>query len=350
MTLETGIAPGSILLVDDEAQLREMIARFLRRLGHRVDAVESAREALDCLARGTYDLVITDLQMPGESGLDVLAQVHTGGRGTRAILMSGRAEATDAAAAIEHGVDRLLLKPFDLPELQLAVERALGERRSQLRAEGQRELYDAMVRHRKTESKIWVLRAAHALVTAVEAKDSHTRGHATRVTSYAMVLADTLGGFDLGSIRLAGDLHDVGKIGIPDAILNKTDVLSDEELAIVQKHTEIGRRILEPLIDDPVVIGVARWHHERWDGSGYPDGLEGEAIPLAARIVGLCDALDAMTSDRAHRDSLSWETAVEKIHRGSGKLFDPRVVEAFDQSQPRLQALHANFKRAETAS
>lgn len=339
-------APGDILVVDDADDLRGMVSRFLSRLGHRVDTAGSFREAMDRLSAGRYDLVLTDLQMPGESGLELLAEVRSREDGTRSILMSGQAEAADAAVAIEHGVDRLLLKPFDLEELRLAVERALAERRARVRAGQERELYEAMVRHRKTESRIWVLRAAKALATAVEVKDAYTRGHAARVTSYALTLADTMGGFDIASLRLASDLHDVGKIGVPDAVLNKPDRLTADEVAAIRRHPEIGERILEPLIDDRFVTGVVRSHHERWDGAGYPDGLAGEAIPPAARLLAVADTLDAMTSDRAYREGLSWEVALEEIRRCAGTQFDPALVEVFDAALPRLEALYHGFRRA----
>jgi putative two-component system response regulator len=336
---------GKILVVDDAAELRDLISRFLARRGHRVDTAASAQEAMELLSAATYDLVLTDLQMPGESGLELLAELRSRSEDTRAILMSGAAAASDAAVAIEHGIDRLLLKPFELTELQAAVEKALAERRARTKGAQERELFEAMVRHRKTESQIWILRAARALVTAVEAKDSYTRGHAARVTSYTLVIANTMGGFDINSIRLAGDLHDVGKIGVPDAILNKPDKLTAEELDAVQKHPEIGWRILEPLIDDPVVIGVVRWHHERWDGAGYPDGLSGEEIPRAARILAVADTLDAMTSPRAYRTPIDWDVAVADIIGGAGERFDPEAIMAFEISLERLKSIYTSFPR-----
>jgi putative two-component system response regulator len=337
---------GTILVVDDATPVRGMVVRFLARLGHQVDEAGSAPEALDRLSDRAYDVVFTDLQMPGGSGLDLLAEIRSRGLDSRLILVSDRADASQAASAVEHGVDRLLLKPFDLTELQMAVEKALAERGVVAKSAGQREMYEAMLRSRKTESKIWILRAAHALVTAVEAKDAYTRGHGARVSSYTLVIGDVIGGFDIQSLRLAGDLHDVGKIGVPDAVLNKPDALTDEEVAAIQRHPEIGRRILEPLIDDSLVLGVVRWHHERWDGLGYPDGIAGTDIPLAARILAVADTLDAMTSPRAYRDALSWEQAVAEISRGAGTRFDPRVVEAMGQVTERLESLYEGFRRA----
>jgi putative two-component system response regulator len=188
-----------------------------------------------------------------------------------------------------------------------------------------------------------VLRAAHALAAAVEAKDAYTAGHATRVTAYALTIAREMGGIDPTRFRLAGDLHDVGKIGVPDNVLNKPGRLTVEEFDMVKKHPEIGERILQPMIDDELVLGVVRSHHERWDGRGYPDGLVGGAIPLPARVLAVADTIDAMTSRRAYRIELGWDVMVTEIRHCSGSQFDPTVVEAFDAALPYLQAQFTHF-------
>lgn len=344
------IPSGAVLVVDDEPEIRSTLRRFLERYGHRVETVGSVPDALERLVNASYDVVITDLRMPGTSGLDLLAEVHSHSPGTRTILMSGRADAADAAVAIERGVDRLLLKPFDLDELRSGVESALTERRLHVRAAEERVLLDALVRERENASKLLILRAAHALAAAVEAKDAYTRGHSTRVTAYSMAIAEVVGAVEMPSFRLAGDLHDVGKIGVPDAVLNKPGKLSEEEFALIRRHPEVGARILDPLIDDPLVLGVVRWHHERWNGGGYPDGLGGEDIPLAARILAVGDTLDAMTSSRAYRTGLPWQVAVEEIRRCAGSQFDPRVVEAFEEALPRLTALQGSFAARDRAA
>jgi len=334
---------GVVLVVDDNPGTLRMTQRALTRLGHRVDTATSVAEARAHLARGRYDVVITDLRMPGGSGLELLEEVRAHWPETRSILMSAHAGAADAAVAIEHGVDRLLLKPFRLEELRAGIEKALAEKRARAEVAQSRELIEAALRQRQTESKLWVLRAAHALVAAVEAKDAYTAGHATRVTAYAMTLAEVVGGIDLERFRLAGDLHDVGKIGVPDAVLNKPDRLSAEEFALVKRHPEAGERILRSFIDDALVLEVVRSHHERWDGLGYPDGLAGERIPLPARVLAVADTLDAMTSNRAYRKGLSWGTAIAEIRRCAGTQFDPATIDAFDRALPTLRALRDAF-------
>lgn len=334
---------GRILVVDDEPSICRSLNNFLTRVGHRVQTVQDVAAAVSALVSERFDLVVTDLRLPMRSGLDLLTEVKALSPGTRMILMSADADVASAAAAIERGVDHLLIKPFDLEELRARVDQSLARLRAEQEAVREWELLQAQVRQRETESKIWILRAAHALAAAVEAKDPYTAGHATRVTAYAMSLAEAVGGIDVLRFRMAGDLHDVGKIGVPDTVLNKPERLTPEEAALVKKHPEVGARILEPLIDDPMVLGVVRWHHERWDGQGYPDGLAGDRIPLEARVLAVADTLDAMTSHRAYRRGLPLEVAVEEIRRCAGTQFDPGVVEVFERTLPVLEAQYRRF-------
>lgn len=337
---------GRILAVDDEPNICRLLKRYLSRLGYEVDTAGTVPEAVGRLAQTHYDLVITDLRLPGPTGLDLLVEVRSRSPGTRMILMSAHADISSAAAAIDLGIDQLIIKPFELEDIQARVSDSLARRQAEMEAREERELLEARLRQRETESKIWVLRAAHALAAAVEAKDPYTAGHAIRVTAYAMCIAERMGGIDLLRFRLAGDLHDVGKIGVPDVVLNKPDRLTSEEYDMVKKHPEVGARILEPLIDDPLVLGVVRWHHERWDGRGYPDGIAGDAVPLPARVLAVADTLDAMTSDRAYRKGLPWEDVIAEIFRCSGAQFDPSVVAVFEEVIPQLEALLHGFRRS----
>jgi HD-GYP domain-containing protein (c-di-GMP phosphodiesterase class II) len=208
------------------------------------------------------------------------------------------------------------------------------------------------VGRRDIEVREAVLKGARALVLAVEARDPYTSGHSERVAGYALLLAEAVYGpgeaLDRDSLQLACELHDVGKIGIPDVVLNKESDLTEAEFSSVKPHPRVGRRILEPLLDDPLILAVVGWHHEYWDGTGYPDGLAGETIPLEARVVALADALDAMTSPRAYRPARGWTEAVELIRERSGTQFDPRVVEAFEVTLPRLES--AFRERVDTPS
>jgi putative two-component system response regulator len=346
--VESGVPSGRILVVDDEANICRLLQRFLGRLGHDVATAGSVPEAVELLVQRQFDLVVTDLRLPGPSGIDLLDEVRARAPGTRMILMSAHADVEVAANAIDRGIDQLIVKPFELEDLRNRITDSLARRQAERTAEREREMLEARLRQRDTESKIWVLRAAHALAAAVEAKDPYTAGHAQRVTAYALRIAEVLGGIDLLRFRLAGDLHDVGKIGIPDQVLNKPGRLDAEEFDLVKKHPVTGARILEPLIDDPMVIGVVRWHHERWDGRGYPDGLAGEEIPVPARVLAVADTLDAMSSNRAYRLGMAWEDVVGEIRRCSGSQFDPAVVAAFEQALPSIRACFDSFTRSYT--
>lgn len=343
---EESTSKGRILVVDDEPNICRLLSRYLSRIGYEIETAGSVTEALGLLKRDWFDLVLTDLRLPGASGLDLLVEVRARTPGTRMILMSAHADVYAASTAIERGVDQLIVKPFELEDLRERVAESIDRRRAEREAEAEREKLETKLRQRDTESKVWVLRAAHALATAVEAKDEYTAGHATRVTEYALTIADIVGEIDPVRFRLAGDLHDVGKIGVPDNVLNKPGRLTSEEFELVKKHPVTGSHILEPLIDDPLVLGVVRSHHERWDGRGYPDGLAGEDIPLAARVLAVADTLDAMTSHRAYRRGLPWEEVVEEIRRCSGAQFDPRIVEAFEEALPRLEEQYLYHARS----
>jgi putative two-component system response regulator len=334
---------GRILVVDDEPNIRRLLNRYLARLGYEVQTAGSVAEAMGLLRRDRFDLVLTDLRLPGASGLDLLVEVRARAPGTRMILMSAHADVYAASTAIERGVDQLIVKPFELEDLRARIGESVSRRRAARAAEKEREKLESRLRQRDTESRIWVLRSAHALAAAVEAKDEYTAGHAARVSEYALTIAEVIGEIDLVRFRLAGDLHDVGKIGVPDNVLNKPGRLTDEEFALIKKHPVTGAHILEPLIDDPLVLGVVRSHHERWDGRGYPDGLAGEEIPLAARVLAAADTLDAMTSNRAYRNASPFGEVAEQIQQLAGSQFDPAVVRAFVAALPRLKEQHARF-------
>ena len=241
-----------------------------------------------------------------------------------AVGISGASDRTEPAL-VRMDCRRIVRPPLSPPDVQGAVRDAL-DRRAQ-RA--------ALVRGDETIAAL-VLQATQALVTAVELKDAYTRGRADRVALFAGILADEVGGLDVDRVRTAARIMDVGKTGVPEDILNKTDRLTDEEFEQVKRHPIISWEMLRHLFRDDVVLDVARHHHERWDGRGYPDGIAGDAIAIETRVVAIADSLDAITSTRAFRQARLWSDAVDEIKQGNGTRYDPAIVEVFERAQERM--------------
>jgi len=336
-----GEAPRA-LVVDDDAQVRRTLARVLQAIG--VSAVEAAngREGLALLDEvGELPLVISDIYMPEMDGLTLLREVHRRHPDTAVLMLTGVAEVTTAVESLQHGAIDYLAKPVLIEEFRARVENALEKRRLVLEnrylQQSYQERLEAQVRELDRKTKEQFVGQVQMAVRMLEKKDVYTRGHSQRVSRYAVRTALMLGfsGDLLNQIRLGGDLHDIGKIGTRDAVLNKPGPLSPTEFEEIKKHVVEGEEILEPLRkDNPVVLEIVRHHHERMDGSGFPDGLRGEAIPMHARVVCVVDAFDAMTTNRAYRASRHPADAMEELERCAGHQFDPDVVMAFRRAFP----------------
>jgi diguanylate cyclase (GGDEF)-like protein len=330
------------LLVEDEPQVRSVIANYLGREGFAAEEAGSVAEAVKWL-REEFDIVVTDIHLPGASGNELVTAVKARWPATQVIVITGLQDAQVAADALNAGADRYLFKPFGMPELRGHLRDALVRRDRLLAERTEKHLLTAEARARASEAREAVLRGARALVLAVEVRDPYTRGHSDRVAQYALTLARGLDGtgelLDRDLLKLACELHDVGKIGVSDAVLNKEGQLSADEFSQVRKHPRVGRRILEPLLDDPLVLAVVTWHHERWDGAGYPDGLAGETIPLAARLVAVADGIDAMTSERAYRPALAWDDAMHQMRKLAGSQFDPAMVALLGSCEGELKEI-----------
>ena len=339
-----------VLLVEDEPQVRALIASYLNKEGFAVTEAGDVIGGVRSLHE-EFDVVVTDIRLPGASGNELVAAVKARWPATQVIVITGLQDAQVAAEALNAGADRYLFKPFGMPELRAHLADSLGRRDRLLAERTEKRLLTHEARARAEQAREAVLKGARALVRAVEVRDPYTRGHSERVGRYALVLAEALNNvhqrIDMDALKLACELHDVGKIGVPDAILNKEERLTPEEFQQVRKHPRTGRRILEPLLDDETVLAVVSWHHERWDGAGYPDGLTSETIPLAARLVSCADALDAMTSDRAYRQALSWEEALRQMRDLAGAQFDPGMVALVEAEAPLLRAIHEEHARVD---
>jgi len=333
-TPQLGTGPERhILVVDDERGVREMVAMFLRRLGFEVDTAHDGRTALDMLQDGPYFLVITDVGMPGLSGLELLAEIKRRARdndpsATDVIIITGRAGVGPAVEALRGGAYDFFSKPFSFDAMTFTLKRLIERRRLGREAH---EYHTLMVRM-QAESE-HAHQAVQSLVEAVYAKDKYTRGHMERVGRIAGQLGVYLGKTedDVELLRRAGTLHDIGKIGTPDHILNKPGPLDDKEWLTIKMHPEVGADILSPIRALASVGEPVRCHHERFDGSGYPHGQGGLDIPELARILAVADVCDALHSDRAYRAGLPEATVREIVRAGKGKLFDPDSVDALEE-------------------
>ena len=340
----TGFGEGRrVLVVEDDPGIRTTVARYLVTEGFLVTEARDTLEGREAVAE-EFAVVITDIRFQGPPGTELVAVVKARWPDTQVIAMTGLRDAHIAAQALQAGADSYMFKPFGMPELQARLMDCLAGRD---RALAQRQHHGSLSPEgegRAAKARPALVAGARALVRAMEARDPYTRGHSQRVGEYAVVLADVLGvdpgELDRETLRLACEFHDVGKLHVPDRILNKPEALTAEELREVRRHPRVGRGILEPLFRDPVILSVVTWHHERWDGTGYPDQLPGEVIPLPARIVAVADALEAMTSDRPHRPWMPWDEAVEEVRRGAESRFDPHLMDAFEEALPSLRRAH----------
>jgi response regulator RpfG family c-di-GMP phosphodiesterase len=343
-----------ILLVDDEPALRELLRTTLESVEITVDEAGSALEAEARIRRKLPDLIILDLRMPGMSGTELCTRLKREPQ-TRAVpivLLTG-AEAEEARGARQAGADALVRKPFSPLELLSVVEQLLGRapvptqpRRARsddqellLYARDLRHMLEIERRQRRALEQSY-LQTVSALAIALDTKDTGTRQHSERVRRYADELLDVIAPgakADDPSFEYGFLLHDMGKIGIPDGILQKPGPLTRTERKRMQTHTVIGEQMLSGVaVLHGEGICIVRSHHERWDGRGYPDGLAGRDVPLGARVFAVADALDAMTSNRPYRRALPWRAAREEIVAQSGKQFDPEVVDAFRASERAL--------------
>ena len=337
-----------ILVVDDDEDSRKTLVRVLKHLGYETEEAADGIEALAKLVLDA-DLVLLDATMPNMDGFEVTREIRANPalRDLPVVMVTGLDSQDDRLRAVDVGVNDFLTKPFNLPELQLRIgwllrmkdaTDALKEQRAALEAAVERRTADL---RRALEASVRAQRetyAAHVdtirrLVLAAEYKDRDTAAHIERIGHYSGVLGKALGMSPsaLQVLRHASEMHDVGKMGIPDSILLKPGPLNDAEWAVMRSHTTLGARILDGSPSELLKLGrlIALTHHERWDGSGYPAGLAGEKIPLEGRICAVADVFDALTNDRHYRDALTNLTVYGMMESEKERHFDPRVVQAF---------------------
>jgi putative two-component system response regulator len=322
---------GVILLVDDEAMIRQLLSQKLSPQGYRCEQAANAEQALEKLEKDSIELVILDIKMPGKSGVELLSEIKAKYPDTAVIMATAVDDANIAINCMKAGAYDYTTKPFNLEEVSFAVARALERRRLRLENRDYQQHLEQKVEEQAQKIRASFFNAITALAYALEAKDVYTSGHSQRVTEISVAIAKHLGldKENIEKIRLAGLVHDIGKIGVREAVLNKPGSLSDEEFEHVRLHSVTGERILQPIVDDGEILKAVRHHHERYDGTGYPDGLKGEQIPQLARIIAVADTFDAMTSERPYRKALTKDVACAEVERCRGTQFDPEAADAF---------------------
>jgi putative nucleotidyltransferase with HDIG domain len=336
------VGPIRCLLVDDHAGVRSAVARGLVASGLTCRQAGSGVEAVHQLEAEEPDVVISDIRMPEMDGVALLRRVRERYPDVAVIMVTGVDDVTTAVGCLQLGAYDYIVKPFQVEQLRLRVLQAVERRRLLLDNRRYQEHLAELVQQQARRIEELFLEGVQAIVHALEAKDRYTRGHSARVAAYATATARQLG-LDQETIEVIGlgaDLHDVGKIGVSEVVLNKPGPLTEPEYRHIMEHTVIGARILSPLLKHArPALEIIRSHHERLDGRGLPDGLAGDAIPFHARIVTVVDAFDAMTTGRAYRRGVSPATAVAELKINAGPQFDGRVVEAFLAAYPDYRTL-----------
>jgi putative two-component system response regulator len=310
-----------ILVVDDDPTVLGVLGEALSRSGYQIATARNAFDGLKLLKAKMFHMLIADISMPEMSGIELMeiaSRIHPD---MPIALITGFGDVDMAKSCLQEGASDFITKPVNIRELPIIVERNLERRR--LEAE----------RLLEKGAQI-LLEAIRALAAAIDAKDSYTAGHSHRVTELSLLLGDSL---DLApeeryTLQLAAEMHDVGKIGIPERLLNKPSDLTEEEWAHVREHPIKGGEIVSHIHELEEVASIIRHHHERIDGLGYPDGLKGDAISKLARIIAIADAYDIMTTGRTYCPKRSEEEAIAEMLREKGRQFDPQMVEAFVRS------------------
>jgi len=292
----------------------------------------NGRVALDLLEQVPATLVLSDLHMPELDGMGLLRGVRDRLPDTAVIMITAVADVATAVSALAVGAMDYLTKPFHVDEVRARVRQALEKRRLILENRGYQQGLEARVAEQSRRLESLFLASIQSLADALEVKDPYTHGHSLRVSRYSAAIGRIIGLTPeaIQQIEIGGRVHDIGKIGVREAVLNKPGPLSPEEYQHIMTHPTVGWRIPSPLLQDvPMSLNIVRWHHERYDGSGVPDRLVGDAIPVEARIAAVADTFDAMTSVRPYRPGVPVEDTLTELRRCSGAQFDPVCVSAF---------------------
>jgi putative nucleotidyltransferase with HDIG domain len=346
LTAHAGVV--TVLVVDDEEPIRNALRKFLKQQQFEVHTAASADEALQQLRLHKVTLMLSDIRMPGTSGIDLVPQALEIEPDLAILMLTAVNDATSAALCMQRGAMDYLTKPIELADLGRAVQRAIKRREMQLENRHLNQWLKEEVTTRTAELQRQQHRmervstaTLEALVNALEAKDPYLRGHSARVADLSANIATELGlnEEEVDRIRMAGRLHDLGKIGTRDAVVNKEGPLTAEEFEHVKQHVIIGAQILAPLVHLGDVVSMVKSHHERYDGTGYPDGVRGDDIPLGGRIIAAAEIYDALTTARPYQEKMTPEQAVERMADLSGTVLDTTVYDALVRIVDRRQTL-----------
>jgi putative two-component system response regulator len=341
-----------ILVVDDEPHICELLTRWLSAEGYQCESANSGHDAAKALESGAFDLVVSDIMMPGMSGIDLLTIIRSLFQDVAVIMVTGVDDRKTAILTLELGAYGYVIKPFDRNEIIINVANALERRRLRLLSEEYERGLEGEVEQRTKEVRNREEEIILRLISATGYRDDETGAHVRRIGLYAAEMAKALGwpARHVERIRLAAPMHDVGKIGIPDSILRKPGSLTIEEFEVMKRHAEIGAQILDgsevPLIK--MARDIACWHHERCDGSGYPQGLAADDIPECAAIVAVVDVYDALVHDRVYRPAFSEEKALGIMLAGDGEYFGDRIFDCFLDLLPALRQIRNMVQEEES--
>ncbi len=317
---------SQIIVVDDDTIILKRAWHILTEAGFQVVGIKSGKALLEYIKDNSApDLILMDISMPEMDGFETVKAFKKSGsswRDTPVIFLTGSEDDETETMGLSLGAMDFIRKPFVANVLVLRVKHAVELTRLQRNLE-------AMVEEKTRENENLFLHVVESLADAIDAKDNYTKGHSGRVAAYSKEIAKRYGYDDKSQekIFMMGLLHDVGKIGVPDEVINKPGRLTDEEFAKIKKHPKIGGKILGNIKEMPELAAGAKWHHERYDGKGYPEGLKGDDIPEEARIIAVADAFDAMTSNRSYRDAIPLEIVKGEIEKGRGSQFDPKFAD-----------------------
>jgi putative two-component system response regulator len=319
----------TVLVVEDDIPYGQMVADALTNLRYKVFLTFSATGAMDIIRKQKIDIILSDVNMPGVSGIELAQKILNMYLDIPVVLITGINDLSLVKYSLEIGISDYIVKPVKIDELPVVIERNLQRKFLENKA----------LQENKADI---LLKALKALMRALDAKDPNTFGHSQKVVRLAMMMADELNldHEERYTLQLAASLHDIGKIGMPDSILKKADSLEDFEIRRAKDHPVVGSQILGEIEELSEVASIVRHHHERFDGKGYPDGLRGEAVPLFSRILAILDAYEAAISDRVYRKGMDKRKALQEIERNAGTQFDPHLTQIF----ARVMANHPNIE------